>query len=118
MFKFIYELIINPLGLPIEPVWEYIILLAVGEIVHEIAYWISPGGKEFGSIIYWISKFIVFVAIWAILYGIITAVQFAIAHWIWFTIGGVIILVTMIIIIIITKKKNKRDKKKNENQCN
>ena len=78
MGKLIYEILVNPLGLPIEPIWEYIILLVVGEIAHELAYWISPGGKVFGSLIYWISKLFVFVAVWAILYGIIAAIQFVI----------------------------------------
>lgn len=67
MWKFIYELLVNPLGLPISPFWEYVIILLVGEVAHEIAYWISPGGKTFGSIVYWISKFITFLLMWAIL---------------------------------------------------
>lgn len=108
MWKIIYEILVNPLGLPIDPIWEYLIILVVGEIAHEIAYWVSPGGKKFGSIIYWVSKLLVFVVTWAILYGIITAVQFAIAHWIWFTIGGVVILAIAITLIIIFKKKKVR----------
>lgn len=109
MWKIIYEILVNPLGLPIDPIWEYLIILVVGEIAHEIAYWVSPGGKTFGSFIYWISKLLVFLAMWAILYGIITAVQFVITHWIWFTIGGgVIILGIAITFIIIFKKKKSK----------
>lgn len=115
MWKLIYELLVNPLGLPIEPIWEYIILLVVGEIAHELAYWISPGGKVFGPLMYWISKLLVFVAVWAILYGIIAAIQFIIAHWIWFTIAGVIILIVTIIFIVRSKKKMKQMELKNEN---
>jgi len=110
MWKIIYEILVNPLGLPIDPIWEYLIILVVGEIAHEIAYWVSPGGKTFGSFIYWVSKLLVFVAMWAILYGIITAVQFVIAHWIWFTIGGVVILGIAITLIIIFKKKKSKIK--------
>ena len=44
MLKFLYTIFTDPLGLPIDPVWEFVILLIVGEIVHEIAYWVSPGG--------------------------------------------------------------------------
>ena len=108
MWKLIYEILVNPLGLPIEPIWEYIILLVVGEIAHELAYWISPGGKVFGSLIYWISKLLVFVAVWIILYGIITAMQFVIAYWIWFVIAGAIILIVTIIFIVRSKKKMKQ----------
>lgn len=106
MWKFIYELLVNPLGLPIEPFWEYIIILLVGEVAHEIAYWISPGGKTFGSIVYWISKFITFLLMWAILYILIIIVRFIIAHWIWFA-SGLLLLMVGITIIIIFKKKNK-----------
>ena len=95
MLKLFYTLLTDPLGLPIEPLWEYVILLIVGEIVHEIAWNASPGGT-FGSLIYWVTKLIAFVAIWAALYAIIATVEFVIAHWIWFAIGAAIIVVTVI----------------------
>ena len=104
MLKFLYTIFTDPLGLPIDPVWEFVILLIVGEIVHEIAYWVSPGGA-FGSLIYWITKLLVFVAIWAILYGIIAVIKFVILHWIWFTIGGLALLIGVIIWIIANNKK-------------
>ena len=70
MLKLFYTLLTDPLGLPIEPLWEYVILLIVGEIVHEIAWNTSPGGT-FGSLIYWVTKLLAFVLIWAVLYAII-----------------------------------------------
>ena len=109
MLKFLYTIFTNPLGLPIDPVWEFVILLIVGEIVHEIAYWVSPGGT-FGSLIYWVTKLLVFIAIWAILYGIIAVIKFVVLHWIWFTVGGAILLATAITWIIIYKKKNNGNK--------
>ena len=108
--KFLYTIITNPLGLPISPIWEYLILLVVGEIVHEIAWNVSPGGT-FGSLVYWLTKLLTFVAIWAILYGIISTINFVVAHWIWFTIGGAIIL-TLTILIIISKKKRTTNEQK------
>ena len=107
MLKLFYTLFTDPLGLPIEPLWEYITLLIVGEIVHEIAFSISPGGT-FGSLIYWFSKVIVFVVIWAVLYAIIASIQFIIAHWIWFAIGGEIVLVAIIGLIIYNRADNNR----------
>ena len=53
-------------------------------------------GGTFGSLIYWATKLIAFVAIWAVLYAIIATVQFVIAHWIWFAIGAAIIVATVI----------------------
>ena len=109
MLKSLYTIFTDPLGLPVDPVWEFVILLIVGEIVHEIAYWVSPGGT-FGSLIYWVTKLLVFIAIWAILYGIIAVIKFVVLHWIWFTVGGAILLATAITWIIIYKKKNNGNK--------
>ena len=107
MLKLFYTLLTDPLGLPIEPLWEYIILLLVGEIVHEIAFYVSPGGT-FGSLIYWVTKLIAFAAIWAVLYAIIAIIKFIIAHWIWFAIGGGVLLAAAVGLIIYVKvsKKN------------
>lgn len=105
MLKLFYTLLTDPLGLPIEPLWEYVILLIVGEIVHEIAWSTSPGGT-FGSLIYWATKLFAFVAIWAVLYAVIAAIQFVIAHWIWFAIGAAIIIAIVIAFATWNRKNN------------
>ena len=105
--KVLYEILTSPLGLPISPILEWLILLAVGEIVHEIAWHVSPGGR-WGSLVYWVTKLLAFVAIWAILYGIIVAIRFVIAHWIWFVIGGAILLAGVIVWIVLNGKKEKK----------
>ena len=105
MLKLFYTLLTDPLGLPIEPLWEYVILWVVGEIAHNIAWNTSPGGA-FGSLIYWVTKLIAFVAIWAVLYAIIATVQFVIAHWIWFAIGAAIIVAAVISFAIWKRKNN------------
>lgn len=104
MLKLFYTLLTDPLGLPIEPLWEYVILLVVGEIVHEIAWNVSPGGR-LGSLIYWVTKLIAFALIWAILYAIIVVVKFIIAHWIWFAIGVAVIIISVSAWLIWKKKK-------------
>ena len=103
LLKLFYTLLTDPLGLPIEPLWEYMILLVVGEIVHEIAWKSSPGGT-FGSLVYWITKLIAFAVIWAVLYAVILLVQFAIVHWIWFVIG-IAIIISVVITFVIWKRK-------------
>ena len=99
IYKLIFTLLTDPLGLPIDPLWEYVILLIVGEIVHEIAWSASPGGT-FGSLIYWVTKLLAFVVIWAVLYAIIAAVQFIVAYWIWFAIGAVVLVAVGIVFIV------------------
>ena len=107
MFKLFYILLTDPLGLPIEPLWEYIILLIVGEVVHEIAWNVSPGGT-FGSLIYWVTKLIAFVAIWAVLYAVIAVIKFIIVHWIWFVIGGGTLVAVTIGLMIYYKASSSR----------
>ena len=50
MLKFFYTLLTDPLGLPLEPIWEHVTLAILGWIVHEIAWSTSPGGR-LGSLI-------------------------------------------------------------------
>ena len=99
MLKLFYTLLTDPLGLPIEPLWEFVILLIVGEIVHEIAWKASPGGT-FGSLIYWATKLLAFVIIWAALYAIIATIQFIIAYWVWFAIGAAVLIAVVVALVI------------------
>ena len=95
MFKFIFELATEPLGLPIEWYYEWIILLVIGEIAYQVAYdkvgtlyhggFIS--GKSAGSFFHWIIRTVVFVAIWAITYGVIWIGKFVMVHKIQVIIG-------------------------------
>ena len=38
MISEIFELIVNPLRLPLSPIWEWIILLIIGEVAYRMAY--------------------------------------------------------------------------------
>ena len=38
MFKFIFDLITEPLGVPIEWYHEWIVILVIGEMAYRIAY--------------------------------------------------------------------------------
>ena len=117
MFKFIFELATEPLGLPIEWYYEWIILLVIGEIAYQVAYdkvgtlyrggFIS--GKSAGSFFHWIIRTVVFVAIWAVTYGVIAFVKWLCANWILVlcVLGGIVLLVAIITTTIsIIKKKN------------
>ncbi len=95
MFKFIFDLATEPLGLPIEWYYEWIILLIIGEIAYHVAYdkvgdLFHSGsiyGRSAGSLFHWIIRTVVFVAIWAITYGVIWVGKFVMAHKIQASIG-------------------------------
>lgn len=74
MYKFLFELFTDPLPLPINPLYEYIILAVIGFIAYKVAWEASPGGT-FGSEIHWSVRILVFVVLWAIAYAVIMAIQ-------------------------------------------
>ena len=102
IFSFLFELITDPLALPISPLWEYLILLVLSEIAFRIAWETSPGGFG-GSAIHWFVRAIAFIIMWAVVYAIITIAKFVIAHWVPIVcaIGG--LAVTGIILAIILR---------------
>lgn len=79
MFKPIFEILIDPLGLPIEWYYEYIILAVIGIIAYRIAYSEVGGmyrsglidGKTSGSFFHWLIRLIIFAMLWAITYFVI-----------------------------------------------
>ena len=95
MFKFIFDLATEPLGLPIEWYYEWIILLVIGEIAYHVAYDKvgdlyhsgSISGRSAGSFFHWVIRTVVFVAVWAVTYGVIWTGKFVMAHKIQVAIG-------------------------------
>lgn len=107
MFKFIFDLITEPLGLPIEWYYEWIILLVIGEIAYQVAYGKvgalyrsgAISGKSAGSFVHWIIRTVIFVAMWAITYGVIWIGKFVMAHKVQVLIG-----ISSIIVVAIAVK--------------
>lgn len=84
IFKFIFERFTDPLTLPIPVLYEYIVLMVIGEIAYILAYkkvgnmyhegWISGGPS--GSFFHWFFRGVFFIIIWAGLYGVIQLYYF------------------------------------------
>lgn len=117
MFKFIFDLVTEPLGLPIEWYYEWIILAVIGYIAYLIAYekvgslyhgdFIS--GRAAGSFCHWIIRTIYFIVMWAIAYGVIWIGKFVMAHKIQVAIG-----ICSIVAVVIAVKKLIWIKERNE----
>ena len=105
MLKFLFGILTDPLGLPIDAIWEYLILAVIGAIAFVIAWNSSPGG-DFGSLIHWFVRLIAFVILWAIVYGIIALVQWIFANWAWILciLGGVVVIGGIVTIIVLKQK--------------
>ena len=120
MLKFLFGLFTDPLGLPIDAIWEYVILAVVGVIAYNIAWDVSPGGP-LGSLIHWVVRLGVFVALWAVTYGVIAVMQWIFANWVLvLCIFVAIIAVACGIIVYLRwrKKKAGDNDEKNERQWN
>ena len=107
MFKFIFDLATEPLGLSIEWYYEWIILGVIGYIAYLIAYdkvgslyrgdFIS--GRAAGSFFHWILRTIYFIIMWAIVYGVIWVSKFIATYKIQVAIG-----ICSIVAVVITTK--------------
>ena len=116
MFKFIFDLATEPLGLPIEWYYEWIILLVIGEIAYHVAYDKvgalyhsgSISGRAAGSLVHWIIRTVVFVAVWAVTYGVIWIGKFVMAHKIQVAIGicSIVAVVIAVKIFVWFKEQN------------
>lgn len=91
----VFNLLTSPLGFPTTPVWSWLLSLIIGGLAHEIAWQISPGGR-FGSIIYWATKLLSFVIVWALINGCIMLYRFVVANSSWFIVGGLVVLAIVI----------------------
>lgn len=89
IFKFLFETLTDPLGLPIHPIYEYLILLIIDSIAYKIAYskvgdmydigFIN--GRTSGSFFHYVIRFFMFCIIWFITYKVIQAYYFVTANW-------------------------------------
>ena len=113
MFKFIFDLATEPLGLPIEWYYEWLILGVIGIIAYSFAYdkvgdmYHSHviSGRVLGSFFHWIIRAACFIGLWAVTYGVIWIGKFVIANKILVgSIAGIILLIIIAVRILLWKQ--------------
>lgn len=121
MFKFLFDLFIDPLGLPIEWYYEYLILAVIGAVAYGIAYRCvgdmyhmgAIDGRTSGSFFHWFIRLILFVVLWAVTYGVIVAVRWLTANWVMVLciLGGIVAVtcIALTVTIFIRNNKKKRE---------
>lgn len=117
MFKIIFEFLTEPLGLPIEWYWEYLILAIIGSVAYMLAYQAvgdmydsgTISGSGAGSFFHWLIRLFFFVIIWAVTYGVIAAVKWLCANWglVLCILGGALLLVGIAAVICTISKRKK-----------
>lgn len=89
IFKFLFERATDPLGLPINAFYEYIILAVIGAVAYGIAYskvgdmyhGSLISGRTEGSFFHWLIRLILYVGLWLLAYGAIQGYYFVTANW-------------------------------------
>lgn len=89
IFKFLFERATDPIGLPINAFYEYIILAVIGAVAYGIAYskvgdmyhGSLISGRTEGSFFHWLIRLILFVGLWLLAYGAIQGYYFVTANW-------------------------------------
>lgn len=117
VFKFMFERLTDPLGLPISAIWEYIILIAIGEIAYLCALKLVGNlynsgeihSSGVGSLVHWIIRLFLFVVMWTVIYLLIKLVKFLAVCWLPTLIGllGIVLVSVLIVFIIKTIKKRR-----------
>lgn len=89
IFKFMFERFTDPLGLPINCLYEYVILAVIGAIAYAVSYnkvgdmyhYGLISGKTTGSFFHWLIRAFLFVVMWLVTYGVIQGYFFVTANW-------------------------------------
>ena len=110
VLSFLFDRITDPLGLPIAWYWEWIILAIITFAAYAIAFRAVGNlydggmisGSASGSILHWIIRLIVFVAIWAITYFVIWLAKLIFAHWLLIVsiLGGILVAAAIVCLIV------------------
>ena len=110
VLSFLFDRITDPLGLPIAWYWEWIILAIIAFSAYVIAFRAVGNlydggmisGSASGSVLHWIIRLIVFVAIWAITYFVIWLAKLIFAQWLLIVsiLGGILVAAAIVCLIV------------------
>lgn len=113
MFKFIFDLVTEPLGLPVEWYYEWMILGVIAIIAYSYAYDkvgdmnhsdVISGGMS-GSFFHWMIRAASFIGLWAVTYGVIWTGKFVMDNKVLVgSIAGIILIIIIAVKILLWKQ--------------
>lgn len=118
----LFEGLTSTLGLPVDKVKEFAILLVIGAAAYLVA-WIAVGrlygrgiirSRTAGSIAHWVIRLAVFVGLWAYFYGLIWAIRLIQRHWVTAVCIAAAVIVSIIVIVVFRHIKRKKDETASE----
>ncbi len=113
LLKILFDILKEPLGLPLNIVEEYIVLAIMGEAAYQLAYektgkWgrgFTPGEK---SIMHWVIRAVYYVGMWAVLRVFIALYDFVVNNKILSLVIAFITAFIIVGIIVYVKYKRRR----------
>ena len=112
----VFEFLVDPLRLPINGFYEWLIMAIIGVIAYRLAY--TKTGKMMrtghisrkqGSDVHWALRFTYYVVMWAILRAVIWIYGFVVANkWVSIFAAGCIVALIITIMIFKNIEDNKR----------
>lgn len=123
--SFLFDRLTDPLALPLPVLEQYAVLAAIGFLAYVIAYQRvgsmyrrhSVDTRLAGSILHWLIRLIVFVAIWAVTYIAIIAGRFVLAHWVPILATVCILLGLGVLIWLFFRKRTENARNEEQQQC-
>ena len=115
IFKIFFEILTDPLGLPVNILTEYIILGVIGIIAFIISFRVVGnmyhGGqistRTGGSAAHWLIRLLFVVGAWAVTYGVIWVGKLIEAHWVTALISLAGILLTGCVTVLAVRNRHK-----------
>ena len=101
MLHWLFELLPNPLGLPVQDGWEFGILGLLALVVFS-QHWETYFRGIFGAVLQVVARLLVFFVLWAAAYVLLAAVQWIVAHLV-LVCGTVVMAVAAIVILSVTQ---------------
>ena len=119
IFRFCFDIITDPLSLPVNPLTEFIILAFISQLAYEWAFGFVGdlyhaniiSGRSVGSFLHWLFRYISYVVVWAITNAAIYVYQFITEHWLILLacLGGIVMLIASLFVIshLVSQKRQK-----------
>ncbi len=80
MYQILFALVNDPLGLPVEAIWEYGILAVIAVVAFILGSELSLG-EDWDDMARWAARLVVFAALWATAYALIAVFRWIVTNW-------------------------------------
>ena len=116
MLKFIFDYLTAPLSLPFNPILDFVICWAIGEVAFQFAYRLAGEvGATSGErkVLHWMFRLFFYAMVWAVVYAVTNAWRFVRKNWFWVVPVAMVfagIVIAGLYYSKITKMKSEKEK--------